>query len=139
MSSTLKWRIAVGVLVVFVAGIATGVFATAWNLQHHRGGARAELIAQRMRRHLTTRLGLSPEQLAQISPVIEKTAGRLDTIRRETGRRVAETMEQSRRDLAPHLTSEQLARLDQMRERRRRGMHRGRLSAPDAPSPADQE
>lgn len=131
MSPTLKWRIAVGVLIVFVAGIATGVFATAWNLQHRRGGGpRADVIAERMRRHLAMRLRLSPEQLGQISPVIEKTAGRLDTIRAETGRRVAETMDQSRRELAPYLTADQLNRLDQMRERRRRGMRRGHFSLP---------
>ncbi|MDQ6808784.1 MAG: hypothetical protein M3Z64_05085 [Verrucomicrobiota bacterium] len=134
MNSSLKWRLAAGVLIVFLAGLATGVFATAWHIQHHVAGARADVIAQRMRRHLTNRLGLTTDQLAKISPVIDQTAHRLDEIRAESGRRVAETMEQSRRDMAPNLTPEQLASFDQMRERRRHGMRRGRAFSP---APAD--
>lgn len=134
MIFSLKWRLAVGVLIVFFAGIATGVFATAWHVRHHFGGARADMIAQRMRRHLTSQLGLSPEQVTQLSPVIEQTAARLDTIRSETGRRVGATMEQSRREMAPHLTPEQLVKLEKMREHHRGMMGRGRRGRmPDGP------
>lgn len=139
MNSSWKWRLAVGVLVVFIAGIATGVFASAWRLHQRAGGGRAGAIGERMRHHLQARLGLSAEQVAKINPAIEETANRLDSIRRETRRRVSETMEQSRRDLAPNLTPEQLARLDQMRERHQRRMHRAHLNGlsdrDDRPSP----
>ena len=130
MSRALKWRIAAAVLIVFVAGIATGIFATAWHVQHHFGQGRTEVIAERMRRHLTRQLGLTPEQLAYINPVIDQTAARLSAIRSETGRRVGETMDQSRREIAPHLGPEQLEKLDRMREHHRRMMRRGHFSPP---------
>lgn len=131
MTRRFKWLAAVGVSVVFLAGIATGICAIAFHLHHHRfGGGRPQMIAERMEKHLTRELSLTPAQVAAIHPLLEGTAGRLHAIRNETGRRVAETMDQSRRDLAPHLTPAQLARLDTMRERRSRGFRRGALPGP---------
>lgn len=131
MNTALKWRLAVGVLVVFVAGIATGVFASAWRFHQHAGRGHADALGERMRHHLQTQLGLNAEQVEKINPVIDQTAERLNAVRRETGRRVNEIMEQSRRDLAPNLTAEQLARLDQMRARHHRRMrqHHGWMNA----------
>lgn len=135
MSRTLKWQLLVGVLVVFLAGFATGAFATAWHVHRVFGGVgRKEVIAERMRRHLTAELGLSAEQLEKITPLIEQTAARLTAIRSETGKRVQETMEQSRRELAPNLTPQQIARLDQIRENHGRMVrHRNRLRGPVDP------
>ena len=127
MSPSLKWRLALGMLIVFIAGVATGVFAGAWRFHQWAGGGRAGAIGGRMRHHLQAQLGLRPEQMAKINPVIDQTAARLNAIRRDTGRRVNETMEQSRRDLAPNLTPEQLTRLDQMRARHQRHMRHAHL------------
>ena len=128
MTRALMWRLAVGVLVVFAAGVATGMFVGARKahdvlvFKHHGR------MGERMRQHLTRELELTPEQVEKISPIVEQTTKRLQEIRMQSGKEVAETMKHSREQIAPHLTPEQRERLDKMKLRhrrimRRRGMH----------------
>ena len=109
-----KWQLVIALLVVFLAGVATGLFAGARHahavfMGHHQGPS-----GERMRRHLERQLRLTPEQSAQIFPIIERTAAQLDLIRRETGQRVSQTMRQAHEDMVPHLTPEQRGRLEEM-------------------------
>lgn len=123
MTSALKWRIAIGLVLIFCAGLATGAFLGAWRTREVFIGHHAAVGGERMRRHFERQLDLTPEQLKQAEPILNNAAARLQEIRMETGKRVAETMEQSRRELMPHLTPEQQARLDKMKERHLRRMH----------------
>lgn len=128
MTRTLKWRIAIGLILIFFAGLATGAFLGAWRTRevfahHHHGGS---VPGERMQRHFQRHLDLTPEQLKRAGPILDATAARLDAIRAETSQRVSETLEQSRREIAPHLTPEQVIRLDKMKERHRRRLHRRR-------------
>ena len=120
MKRALIWQVAVGVLVVFAAGVATGMFVGARKAHDvliikHQGR-----MGERMREHLTRELELTPEQLEKISPVIDETTKKLQQIRMESGRRVSETMQQSRQQVAPYLTPEQREKLDRMKLRHRR-------------------
>jgi len=137
MNSALKWKLIAGFVLVFLAGGATGVFVSAATAHRfffaaHRHG----LVAQAMKNRLQWQLRLTDEQLAKVSPIIEKTGAQLEQIRGDTGRRVRETIAEAHREIAPILTSEQQQRLQQMEERHRRWMHRGRWHESATPGPA---
>jgi len=73
-----------------------------------------------MKNRLQWQLRLTDEQMAKISPIIDKTGTQLEQIRGDTGRHVRDTMVQAHREIAPILTPEQQQRLKQVEERHRR-------------------
>jgi Spy/CpxP family protein refolding chaperone len=124
MNQALKWKLIAGFLLVFVAGGISGAFLGGLYSRHlffefHR----PEQIGARMKERLRTELNLTPEQLAKISPIIDKTAAQLRDIRRETARRVHETMAEAHQQMATSLTEEQRQKLQQIQERHRRWRH----------------
>ena len=127
MNRALKWKLIVGFVLVFLAGGMTGAFITASQTFHFLVGPHHPgFSAERMRSRLRWQLHLTDEQLAKISPVIDKAAAQLETIRMETGRRVRETFAETHREIAVDLTPEQRAKLQQMEARQRRWLHRAR-------------
>jgi Spy/CpxP family protein refolding chaperone len=127
MNRALKWKLIVGFVLVFVAGGMTGAFLGASHARHlffaqpHRG-----MISQRMRDHYRAKLNLTPEQVAKISPIIDKAAAQLEEIRGTTGRRVHETIAEAHREMAADLTEEQHAKLQEIEARHRRWHHQAR-------------
>src|SRR5947207_6587988 len=120
MNSALKWKLIAGFVLVFLAGGATGVFVSATTAHYFFGAHRHGFAAQAMKNRLQWQLKLTDEQMAKISPIIEKTGAKLEEIRGDTGRRVRDTIAESHREIAPLLTPEQQQRLKQMEERHRR-------------------
>jgi Spy/CpxP family protein refolding chaperone len=131
MTRALKWRIAIGLLLVFFAGAATGVFAGAWHARSTFKVRHGGMMGDRMREHITRHLDLTPEQQRIVDPILDRTAAELHAIRTETGQRVSETMRRSHQEIAPHLDPEQQAKLEKMKHRHMRilkfrGPHHGR-------------
>src|SRR5215469_11264419 len=132
MNRALRWKLIAGFLLVFVAGGITGAFIGGWYAQnqffelHH-----PEQIAGRMKERLRTELGLSPEQVAKISPIVDKTTAQLRDIRRDTGRRVHEIVADAHQQIATQLTDEQRQKLTKMEERHRQWRHRRFHDHPD--------
>ncbi len=124
MMRALQWRIALGLVLVFLAGAATGVFVGAWHARRAFSERHGRMMGERMRTHLVQALNLTPEQQQAVDPILRDMTQRLQTIRAETGQRVAQTMEESHRELARHLTPEQTAKLEQLKKRHERGLHR---------------
>ena len=121
MNQSLKWKLIAGFLLVFVAGGLTGGFIAATTARHYFfGPGHHPAGAQRMREHLKAELDLTPEQVAKISPIVDKTAAQLEQIRRDTARRVRDTFAEAHRQMSADLTPEQQAKLEKMRERHRR-------------------
>ena len=136
MNTALKWKLIAGFLLVFIAGGVTGAFVAAATTRHFLFAASHHgMAAERMRARLKTELNLTPEQLAKISPIIDKTAAQLRDIRRETGRRVHETIAESHRQMAANLTDEQRQKLQQIEERHRRWRHHRFPHEPPPESP----
>src|SRR5919106_490149 len=137
MNRALKWKLIAGFLLVFVAGGLTGAFVGASHGRHffkfhHRGD-----ISERMRERLTRELDLTPEQVAKISPILDRAAAQLQQMRRDTGQRVREILNETHRQIAPTLTDEQRQKLQRMKERhRRRHWHRHRGPPEPAPEPS---
>ena len=127
MNSALKWKLIAGFVLVFLAGGATGVFLSAGMAHQFMFGPRPTgEVAKAMKNRLQWQLRLSDEQMTKISPIIDKTGAQLEEIRGDTGRRVREALVQSHQEISQYLTPEQKTRLQQMEERHRRGMQRGR-------------
>ena len=131
MSRALQWKLIAGFLLVFIAGGTTGAF---FGASHARSmfshSPRHGMMAEHMRERLRKELDLTPEQMAKISPIIDKTAGQLEQIRQETGQRVHAIMTDAHREIATNLNDEQRAKLKNLETRfhrwheRRRGAHR---------------
>ena len=135
MNSALKWKLIAGFLLVFLAGVATGIFGTMavghrFIFGHHHG-----MVAQRMKSHLQRQLRLTDDQLTKVSPIIENSGAQLEQIRGETGKRVREIIAQSHRDISQYLTPEQQERLTKMEQRHRRWMHHGHWRGHETASP----
>jgi Spy/CpxP family protein refolding chaperone len=127
MNASLKWKLALGFLLVFLAGVTVGFFVSARYGRPFHFGPREGALAQRMMERLRSELALTPEQTARIKPIIEQNAAKLESIRGETGRRVREIFKQTHEEISPQLTPEQQKKLVAMEERhrRRRERHRG--------------
>jgi Spy/CpxP family protein refolding chaperone len=124
MNQALRWKLIAGFILVFVAGGISGAFLGGLYARHlFFGFHQPEQIGARMKERLRTELNLTPEQVAQISPIIDKTAVQLREIRRETARRVHETIAEAHRQMAVNLTDEQRQKLQQIEERHRRWRH----------------
>ncbi len=124
MSKALKWRIAIVLVIVFCAGVATGVMAGARHARHVFARHSAH-FSDRMREHLQRKLELTPEQAVKVAPIVDQIGKRLEVIRDETSKRVAQTMAEAHREVVPLLDAEQRAKLEQMKNRHERRL-RGR-------------
>jgi Spy/CpxP family protein refolding chaperone len=123
MNGGLKWKLIAGFVLVFVAGIAAGIFFSASFAHTALFGPGRAHIRDRMRNRLRSELRLSDEQVAKISPVIDKAADQIDSIRTDTARHVRETFAEAHREIAADLTPEQRQKLQEIEERHRRQFH----------------
>ena len=131
MNQALQWKLIAGFILVFVAGGISGAFLGGLYARHHFFQLHhPELIGARMKERLRAELNLTPEQVAKISPIIDKTAVQLERLRRDTARRVHETIGEAHRQMAVNLTDEQRQKLQQIEERHRRWRHRRFHEAP---------
>jgi Spy/CpxP family protein refolding chaperone len=124
MTRALKWKLIVGFVLVFLAGGMTGALIVASHTRHQFFGQYHSAIGDRIRNRLRTQLGLTNEQMAKISPVIDQTASQLEAVRGETARRVHQIFAEEHREIAADLTPEQRAKLQAIEERHRRWLHR---------------
>jgi Spy/CpxP family protein refolding chaperone len=114
-----------GFILVFVAGGISGAFLGGLYARHlFFGFHQPEQIGARMKDRLRAELNLTPEQVAKISPIIDKAALQLREIRQETAGHVHETIAEAHRQMAVNLTDEQRQKLQQIEERHRRWRHR---------------
>ena len=133
MNSSLKGKLALAFLLVFVAGVATGAFLGLHHLTHHviLGPPHSGDVPDRMREHLRRALDLTAEQENKIAPIVDATSSKLETIRVETAERVRTVMEDSKKEIAPLLTPEQQKKLDKLdSEHRKMMLHHGFLPPP---------
>lgn len=123
MNGSLKWKLIVGFIVVFLAGGMTGAFFSTWHARRfffeaHEPG----MMNERMKNRLRDELNLNADQMNKVSPIVEKMSTQLDDIRKDTGKRVHQTFQAAHREIATFLTDEQKKKLEEMEKRHRR-MH----------------
>jgi Spy/CpxP family protein refolding chaperone len=136
MTAALKWKLGLACLLVFVAGGMTGAFLGVHHLRDHimLGPPHSGDVGDRMREHFRRSLDLTAEQEKKISPILDATSSKLETIRVETAERVRAVMEESKKEVAPLLSPEQQKKLDNLEsEHRKLMLHHGFLPPPPPP------
>lgn len=141
-----RWQIFLVCVGLFAAGaVCGGVVA----LRYARAGDRSRplergRIADQLMERFTSELKLTPEQQAQIRPILLQGDDEIRRLRRESFRAGATVMERMHNEIGAVLTPEQREKLEAMRERfhhrvenRRRGEpgDPGRPGGPGAPPP----
>src|SRR5262249_20884161 len=120
MNRALQWKLIAGFLLVFIAGGITGAFVGGSYARYHFFELHhPERIGGRMKERLRTELNLTPEQLAKISPILDKTTDHLGDFRRVSGRGVHEIIIDDHQQMAAQLTNEQKQKLTKIEERHR--------------------
>jgi Spy/CpxP family protein refolding chaperone len=137
MNNSLRWKLILAFVLVFLAGAACGFFS-AFHVYRFFARMDPAAMAQHMKQRLGAELKLTPGQMQQISPIIDHAASELKTKREQTMRDVHEIFAQAHRDMQPFLTPEQRARLEELEKRHRHLLHRHGLMLPGPPpSPED--
>ena len=137
MNNSLRWKLLLAFVLVFLAGAACGFFG-AFHVRHFFARMDSGSMAQHLKKRLRAELKLTPEQMQQISPVIDRAASQLKTKREQTMRDVHEIFAQAHRDMQPFLTPEQRTRLEELEKRHRHLLHRhGSMAPGPPPSPDD--
>jgi hypothetical protein len=136
MNPVLKWKLIAGFLLIFIAGGVTGAFFGATLAKHLLlGHEHHDIVATRMRDRLQRELDLTPQQVAKISPIIERSAARLEGIRMATTQEVRQTFTETHRQIADNLDEQQRARFERMNERRQKWMRSHSAGIRSSPSP----
>ncbi len=120
MSQFSQWKTIGYAAAIFVAGGISGGALGIYEAKSRLFSPPGEReMALHMRNRLQARLGLTPEQMAKITPIVENAASELRSIRVETAQRLNKVFEDSYSQVSAVLTPDQRPKLDEMlRERR---------------------
>ena len=134
MTKWRAWKVVLYAALIFVAGLFIGVLAGPHVLRTFlRPPTPAEMSSHILAR-LQSRLSLTPEQTAQIKPLVELTATDIEAIRVATTKQISDRIAESNSKVATFLTPEQNAKLNQMEaERRERMRHASPFFRPRLP------
>ena len=133
MNKSLRWKLIVAFVLVFIAGAACGFFGAMHQARWMSSRGHPGSMAEHMKRHLKWELRLSPQQVEQISPIVDRAASQLEAKREQTMRDVHEIFERAHHQIEPLLTPEQRTRLVQMEQHHRRMSHRHGFVLPGPP------
>lgn len=124
MNGSLRWKVLLAFVLVFLAGIACGFFGAVHGGFRLMSRHHPAWVAEHLRHHLEVELKLTPEQMRQIGPILDSASTQLEAKREETGRQVRQIFEQTHQEIIPFLTPDQRSRLQEMEQRHRRMLHR---------------
>src|ERR1700730_13187626 len=126
MTKARSWKVVLYATLIFVPGLFTGMLAAGPYGQRTflRPPTSAEMSRHILAR-LQSRLSLTPEQTAQIKPLVEQTSSDIDAIREATTKQISDRIAEANSKTATFLTPEQKAKLDQMAAERRERMRHG--------------
>jgi hypothetical protein len=123
MSQFSQWKTIGYAVAIFVAGgISGGALGVYETKSHLFEPQRDQEQALRWRKRLQEKLGLTPDQMASINPIIDDGIAQLRSIRFDTMERLDKVFEDSYSKISAILTPDQRAKLDQMDKERREMM-----------------
>jgi hypothetical protein len=119
---------------IFLVGTATGALVGYTSGKHRKFGPppRSEEMARHIGDSLKSKLELSPDQMGRIMPIIQQACGEMQTIHRDSGKRVGQVFQDMNQRMAEYLTQEQKQKLDEL-ERERQESWRKRSRSPGKP------
>jgi hypothetical protein len=133
-----KGKIVLYLAAIFVAGGVTGAVINwresgekKWKMPTPKG------ICDSFRNRLRVELGLTPQQLDRLEPLLQKRVTCMEEIRTRTVKELEELMRTSDAEIADalELTAEQRAKLQQMEKSGREHFGKGRRGGPPPPQP----
>lgn len=113
---------------IFVLGAAAGtVGGYSWGKRTFARWPDRSKMREKIQTKMTTELGLSPEQVGKLGPLIDRHMEELDSLNQEHHRQIGASMSRQRERIAGILTPEQRTVFEaKEREReQRRSRHRG--------------
>ena len=140
MNKSLRWKLILAFVLVFVAGAACGFFGAVHMHQVFFAHMAPDSMARHMKERLRVELSLTPDQMQKISPIVDHAASQLKTTREQTMRSVHEIFSQTHHEIQPLLTPEQRIKLEEMEKRHSRLLHRHGFMPPNhplSPTPGD--
>jgi hypothetical protein len=119
MSNVTKTRAVCYLVAIFLAGAACGgLLGYTSGKREAVSPARQKEMSERTLRRLEARLGLTPEQVAKVKPIVDQNSAAMQSIHRESWQRVSETFKQMNAQIAGHLTDAQRTLLEAMENER---------------------
>jgi len=119
MSNMTKGKAICYLVAIFIAGAACGtILGYASGRQQAVSPARQKEMSDKLLQRLQTRLSLTPEQFAQIKPIVEQNSAAMQAIHRESWQRVSDNFKKMNAQIAGHLTEEQRRKLEAMESER---------------------
>jgi Spy/CpxP family protein refolding chaperone len=120
-----SWKVVLYAALIFVAGLFIGVLAGPHVLRTFLHPPTPAEMSRHILARMQSRLALTPEQTAQIKPLVELTASDIDAIRAATTKQVSDRIAETNSKIATFITPEQKVKLDQMEAERREHMRHG--------------
>jgi len=135
-----RWKIWVGLLVLFLSGVLIGSVGTRMYVRHKISGMFAKerpVIRDLFFRRLTRELVLSEEQRQEIERIASRAAEEFHTLRREHRGEAEAILDQAVTEMRKYLSPEQQEQLERIRKRMKtwRKRWRHRPPPPDHPPP----
>jgi Spy/CpxP family protein refolding chaperone len=125
MTKARSWKVILYATLIFVAGLFIGLLASPHVLRTFLRPPTPAEMSRHILARLQSRLSLTPEQTAQVKPLIEQTASDIDAIRSATTKQVSNRIAETNSKIATFITPEQKVKLDQMDAERRERMRHG--------------
>ena len=126
-------RSVVYALLIFVAGAATGLLLGPLLGRPFMRPPTPEQMSDHLMSRLQSHLDLTPEQSAQIRPIIDETGRDIQGIWVSTTIRVSARVDQSNEEIARHLTAEQIPKMERFVAEGREQMRKRGLRPPPPP------
>ena len=104
-----------GLIILFLAGILTGIVGTCFYHryeQQHRGEGGPAARQERLMKHLTQELSLTPEQQADIQPIVKRAHLDILQLRLQHQPEVERIFARGIVELKPKLSADQQTKLD---------------------------
>jgi Spy/CpxP family protein refolding chaperone len=136
MNKSRSLRIILYAALIFLAGAITGALVAPRLGRTFMRPPDPKQMSQHMLARLQSGLQLTDKQAAQIKPLIENAGADMETIRRETTKRVLDRIAETNAQISLFLTPEQKAKFMKMEaEHRKRLGHGHRFGEPPGPPP----
>ena len=130
-----KWKIWIGLLVLFASGVLIGSVGTRMYVRHRISGifsGERLVIRDLFLRRLTHELDLSEEQREAVEQIASRAAENFHKLHGQHRREVEAILDQSASEMKEHLSPEQQEKFDKIRERMK-AWHKRRRRGPPHP------
>jgi hypothetical protein len=137
-----KWKIWVGLLVLFVSGVLIGTVGTRMYVRHkisHMYAKERPVIRDLFFRRLTRQLDLSEEQRQEIERIASRAAEEFHALRRQHRGEAEAILDEAVKEMRKYLSPEQQEQMERMRKRMKTWRKRRKHHPPptDPPPPPD--